>query len=122
MRRTAHWQPDILQPPLEHPADVYNAYLAVSEGTCLPIGRAEQGSAFGGIPQPGRIKVIEYHPLQIVPHRDFPALAALLIEVQHPLVSGIVETTALERGDGIGSADGIDENANNGTIPQLHHR
>lgn len=59
--------------------------------------------------------------LQVVPDRNLAALPVLLIEVQHALFAGMIETAALERGHRACAGGGVDENRDDGAITELDH-
>src|ERR1700687_486327 len=52
-----------------------------------------------------------------MPHRDLAALAALLIKVEHPLITSMIKTPALQGRHGTGAGRRVDENTNDGSIP-----
>src|SRR5438552_18391653 len=78
----------------------YKAFFGQLAG--LLVGRPEEGSILAGIPEPGRIQVFKDHLLDVVPDRDLARLAAFFLEVQHPLIAGMIKTDALEGGNRAG--------------------
>ncbi len=69
----------------------------------------KEGSVLAGAPKSGRIEVFKNNLLQIVAHRDLARLAALLVEVQRPLIARVIEVAALEFGNGSTARSGVDQ-------------
>ena len=91
--------------------------LSVS-GPVLRMRGPEEGSVLRASPNPGRIHVLEEHLLEIMPNRNLPRLAALLVEVEHPLFAGMIKIAAAESGHGAGASGGINKNGDDGAIAQ----
>jgi hypothetical protein len=71
--------------------------------------------------RPGRIEVAEDDLLQVVADRDLARFPTLLLEVQHPLVAGMIEAAAAERSHGAGTGGGVDQDGDDGATAQPHH-
>ena len=50
--------------------------------------------------------------------RDLARLAAFLLEVQHPLITGVIKTAAAKRGHGAGARGGVDQDGDDGAIAE----
>jgi hypothetical protein len=77
----------------------------------------------GRLLQACHLDVGRNHLLKVVADRDFARLATFLLEVEHPLVAGVVEISAGKPGAGsrAGRAGtGIGEYRQNGAIAQAH--
>lgn len=83
--------------------------------TALP----EQGG-LAGVTYAGRIDVFEQKLLEIVAHGNLAALAALFVEVEHPLVAGVIEVPSLKLGHGAGPGGGVDEDGDDGAVARSH--
>jgi hypothetical protein len=106
MRGQPRGQAGILETPLNHAADVDLVHGVVGGPASLLVGGSEEGSILTSVPQACGIVVRRDHLFQVVPDGDLAALAALLLEVQHPLLAGIIETAAAERSHGAGAGSG----------------
>jgi len=82
MRRQPRRQPGILQPPLDQIADVFRRQGTAGQLLRLPDCRAEQRSILVLRRDARHFQIGQDVPLQFEPHRDFPRLAALLLEPQ----------------------------------------
>ena len=100
-------QASVTEPPLHHPIDVHAGQGSLGQRARLAIGRPEEGSVFRRVPETGLIQVFKKHLFQIVPDGDIARLAAFLIEVQHPLLAGIVQTAAPDTGHGRRASCGV---------------
>ncbi len=94
----AHGQAGVLEAALHHAADVHYVQGVLRELPGLLEGSRKEGSVLTGAAETGRIEVFKNGLLQIAEDGDLTALAALLVEVQHSLIAGVIETPALERG------------------------
>jgi hypothetical protein len=84
--------------------------------SALPYSRAEEGRVCGSVNDPGCRNALEHNLFEVVARGDLAGLAALLVEVQHPLLAGIIQTGSAERGHGTGASCGVDQNRDDGAI------
>ena len=123
MRRQPRRQPGILQPPLDQLADplAWSAALPVSR-FAPAVRRPEQRRILGLARDARRLEIGQDKPFQIVPHRDFPALAALLLKPQHVLLPVVLEVAQPQLGDRPGPAGGIGQRGEDRPVPQARRR
>ena len=122
MRREARGQARVFQPPLHHPADVHRRAFAFSvsrpvfrmavrkRGVSLRASRSPAASMYS--------KSICSRSWRTGISRR---LAAFLLEVEHPLVAGVIEAAAAEPGHGAGAGGGVDQDGEDGAIAETDH-
>ena len=82
------------------------------------VRRPEQRRILGLAGDARRIDIGQYKAFQVVPHRDFPALAALFLEPQHVLLAVVLEIAQPQLGDRPGPAGGIGQRGEDRPVPQ----
>src|SRR5262249_43649414 len=117
MRRQPRRQPGILQPPLDQLANPLGAQRPRRQLPAPAVRCPEQRRVLRLTGQPGRIDIRQYNALQVVPNRDFPALAALFLEPQHVLRPVVLEVAQAELRHGPGPAGGIGQRREDRPIP-----
>ena len=116
MRGEARRQASIPQSPFDHLADVAGVHRAFGQLPGLADGAAEQGRVPVGFLQSGSLEVFKQNLGQVVTDGDLARLAALLVEVEHPLIAGIVKTGAAEFRDGAGAGGRLNKDGDDGAI------
>lgn len=69
---------------------------------------------------PGGLDVFQDQRFEVMPHRNLARLAALLLEVQHPLIAGMIKIRE-KPGDGAGTRGGVNQNGDDGAIAESNN-
>lgn len=83
---------------------VHGVHAVGSEFAGFANSRPEEGSVFRRVVQARGLYVGRNHLFEVVPHGDLARLASLLLEVEHPLIAGMIKTGAAEFGHGAGAS------------------
>jgi len=122
MRREVRRQASVPETPLHQPAHVYNIHTALRQPPRPAKRGPEEGSVLRCIAEPRRLYIFKERLFEIVAYRDLPRFAALLLEVEHPLIAGIVKIAAPETGDGARPGGRIDQNGDDRAVAQTDKR